>query len=217
MSQTKVIGIISYFPDDERIRKNRNKLLNNLLLTLKRLFKNIPIMIVCQNWNKEETENYSKLNVTLYHYDKLGIVGARKKLREHFLNSPYDYLIMLDDDCTVIGNEKTVDYYLKQIDDNPNCFIEFNKTLLKLFAISKTLFKEVDYDDINPENGEGFEDRIFVNKLRKLYPDKQRTFLRNGLNEYSVSTKDVFSTWYKDQDIKKMLDNTNIFIEQINK
>ena len=40
----------------------------------------------------------------LYSYNnKLGITGARKKLREIFINSEYDYLIMLDDDNRIYG------------------------------------------------------------------------------------------------------------------
>lgn len=201
---SKVIGIISYLPDDLEIRNYRKNKLLNLILNCNLLF-NIPIIIVAQNYKDEDFIHFK--NCTLYTYkNKLGITGARKELRKIFLKSNYDYLIMLDDDCELCGNSG--DRYLSQIDENPDCFIEFNKTLLKLFAISKNVFSQVDYDDINVEAGEGFEDRIFVNKLRKLYIDKRREFKNTLIEQHSISTEDKYSTWYKNQDTEKMLENT---------
>ena len=206
----KVIGIISYLPDDSNIREARLKKLGKLIISCNRLL-NLPIIIIAQNW--KNLRLYYGDNMTIYNYeDKLGIVGARKELRKKFLESDYDYLIMLDDDCEVTGTSGKE--YLKQIDDNPDCFIEYSKTLLKLFAISKTLFSQVDYEDINPEDGGGFEDRIFVNKLRKLFPDKQREFKNIKIAQHSLATRDPLSTWYTDQDIKSMLNKT---FETINK
>lgn len=127
------------------------------------------------------------------HYPKpLGITGARKELRKVFLESDYDYLIMLDDDCELEGYSGAK--YLRQIESNPGCFIEFNKTLLKLFAISREVFMKLDYDDISPEKGEGFEDRIFVNKLRNRFPSQRRTFQDTGIDQHSDSTGDELST-----------------------
>ena len=207
--QKKVIGIISYLPDDSKIRAERFRKLNELIVSCNHLL-NLPIIIIAQNWSNL---NIISSNVTIYKYEnKLGIVGARKELRKKFLKLDYDYLIMLDDDCTLYGSSG--ENYLKQIDANPDCFIEFMKTLLKLFAISKSLFAQVDYDDINPEDGEGFEDRIFVNKLRKLFPEKRREFKDAGIYQSSISTKDPLSTWYTNQNIREMLDNTFKIIEK---
>lgn len=200
----KVIGIISYLNTPVRLEK-----LKKLITKCNELF-NIPIIIIAQNW-KYITLDYN--NVTVYRYeDKLGIVNARKELRKKFLESDYDYLIMLDDDCELFGNSGKE--YLKQIDINPNCFIEFKKTLLKLFAISKFIFEKVDYDDINPEKSEGFEDRIFVNKLRVLYPDYKREFKDTGLIENSLAAQDVNSTWYKGQNLKLMIEKTKNYISK---
>ena len=206
-----VIGIISYFPDDKEITSQRYRKLCNLLSSCRRLF-NLPVIIIAQNWKSELVRVPW---ATIYRYeDKLGITGARKELRKKFLESDYDYLIMLDDDCEVIGSSGT--RYLETIYHNPGCFIEYNSTLLKLFAISKELFEQVDYDDVNPENGEGFEDRVFVNKLRNLFPDRRREFdERVGVEQHSESTADPLSTWYKGQNIKQMLKNTETIIEEV--
>lgn len=44
-----VIGIISYLPDDMKIRKSRFLKLANLVLQCNYIFNNLPIMIIAQN------------------------------------------------------------------------------------------------------------------------------------------------------------------------
>lgn len=206
----KTIGIISWFPDNEEIRRVRKNKLISLIKKCLEIF-NLPFIIIAQNYTKQDEQDILALssNITLCSYkDKLGITGARKYLRTMFLSSNHDYLIMLDDDCELFGDKYSGEAYLKQIDEHPHMFYEFNKTLLKLFAISKEIFSKEDFEDISPEKAEGFEDRIFVNKLRKKYPDKQYTFNKGTLRESSVSTKDTYSTWYSNQDINEMLNKT---------
>lgn len=205
----KAIGIISYFPDS-RIRDIRKNKLKSLIIKCREIFS-LPIIIIAQNYTSQDIDDINKLSSEIMICsvkDKLGITGARKYLRNIFLSSDYEYLIMLDDDCTISGDRKSGQLYLKQIDDNPNKFYEFNRTLLKLFAISKTIFRQVDYEDVNPENGDAFEDRVFVETLRIKFPNDRYIFNKHNLSEHSVSTKDIYSTWYTNQDIKKMLDNT---------
>ena len=212
----EVIGIISYLPDDAKIREERFKRLRNLIATCNYLFR-VDIYIVIQNYRGEESYLKRYNNVTLSNnYTRLGIVEARRRLREWFIESSYSNLIMLDDDCVIQGSPSQTVNYLKQINENRDCFIEFNGTLLKLFCISKELFRQIDYEDISVENGDGFEDRIFVNRLRKMFPDKRRIFDKCGLEELSTSTKDVLSTWYDKQDIKEMLDKTNKINAKLN-
>jgi len=213
-----VIGIISYYPDDEKIRQHRATKLYSLVAQCNYIFDNLPIIIIAQNWNDSDLYDYHKMeNVTFYTYPKLGIVGARNKLREHFLESEYNYLIMLDDDVVLKGTPKEGVQYLNQLNLYKNGFWEFNLTLLKLFAISKDLFALEKFDEnINPENEDGFEDRIFVNRLRVKYPQLKHQFNVAGLSQSSISTKDPDSTWYSNQDIKKMRDKTNNIIDNLN-
>lgn len=212
MACKKVIGIISYFPDSAEVRNQRLGKLIHLIKCCDVLF-NLPIIIIAQNWSGESQHIKSK-NVKIVEFkNALGIWGARNELRKYFINSNYDYLIMLDDDCLILGTDGKD--YLKQIDLNPDCFIEFNKTLLKLFAISKTLYKKVEIPKIEPEKQEGFEDRVFVNYLRKKYPDKRRVF-NTTLKEYSINTADKCSTWFNDKiDLKLMNNNTENIIKDI--
>jgi hypothetical protein len=195
---TKVIGIISWLPFDDT-RKIRQERLESLLVQCDNLF-NLPIIIISQNWDPSVK---TTTNCIVYSYDKLGITGARKKLREKFIESNYDYLIMLDDDCELIGKKDDADKYLNQI-DNKNGYIGiFKGTLLKLFAMPRTLMELVSYEDIEAEKGEGFEDLVFVETCKKKFPDKHFIFLKNGLDEKSNSGNDKFSTWWKGQYVKK--------------
>jgi hypothetical protein len=195
---TKVIGIISWLPFDDT-RKIRQERLESLLVQCDNLF-NLPIIIISQNWDPSVK---TTTNCIVYSYDKLGITGARKKLREKFIESNYDYLIMLDDDCELIGTKDDADKYLNQI-DNKNGYIGiFKGTLLKLFAMPRTLMELVSYEDIEAEKGEGFEDLVFVETCKKKFPGKNFIFSKNGLDEKSNSGNDKFSTWWKGQYVKK--------------
>ena len=96
---------------------------------------NLPIIIIAQNYNEDDLKQIKQINnISIYEFVKLGIVGARNALRNIFLKSSYSYLIMLDDDCSISGTKEAGQKYLSQIDENPNCYYEFNKSLLKLFA-----------------------------------------------------------------------------------
>jgi hypothetical protein len=197
---TKVIGIISWLPNNET-RKIRQERLEKLLEKCDELF-NLPILIIAQNW---DTTVKTTANCVVYSFEKLGITGARKKLREKFLESNYEYLIMLDDDCQLLGTELDANKYLEQI-DNKNGYIGiFKGTLLKLFAIPKYLMQQVNYDNIEAENGEGFEDMVFVETCKKRFPDKYFIFVRHGLSENSDSGNDRFSTWWRGQYEKKQM------------
>lgn len=205
----KAIGIISYLPEDETIRKARFEKLCKLISTCNQLF-NLPVFILVQNYHEEELKTMSGYkNVHLSeNYPRCGIVGARKKLREWFLASPYEVLIMLDDDCELTGTEEGARAYLEMIDAHPGCYGEFKGTQLKLFAVDKNILKQVDFLDVKPEDGEGFEDTLFVEKIRKKFPKKGYSFYDIELKEKSKCVGDSLSTWYNKQDVKEMLKKT---------
>ena len=206
-----VIGIISYLPDDPQVRELRFKKLCKLIDTCNSLFS-LPIYIVIQRYGEKEIQYLSRYkNVTVSdNYDKLGIVGARKALRSWFIGSKYNCLVMLDDDCDINGTKEGGARYLKTLHEFESGFGEFRGSQLKLFSITKDLIKEVDFDDsISPEEGIGFEDTIFVGRLRTMFPKKKFTYEHYQLYEKSLGARDSLSTWYKNQDLKKMLDYTH--------
>ena len=96
----KVIGIVSYFPDNINDRKKRITRFKKLLEQIGMFFSEIPIIIIAQNWNGYNPI-CNKNELIVYNYKRLGILNARKELRKKFLESEYDYLIMFDDDCII--------------------------------------------------------------------------------------------------------------------
>ena len=123
----KVFGIISYFPDNDsdyhiEMRRERSRRFKELLFRLEELWSDVDIMIIAQNWQDFQLPDI-KNKVTAYYYGKLGILGARKMLRKHFVESKYDYLIMCDDD--VILEKKTptaIKDFNKALENNPHGF-----------------------------------------------------------------------------------------------
>lgn len=164
----KCIGIISYLPPETKNNKRRSRvnLLNETIKSCDESF-DLPIIIIAQNWKDDKVE-LSK-NCIVYHYEKLGIPLARNTLRQKFLESGFDYLIMLDDDCVLSGNGEG---YLKELDENPNCvFIKYINQL-KLFAISKHIYSQVEMPNVDAEKNEGVEDEIFINIMKIKFKDK---------------------------------------------
>lgn len=205
------IGIISYFPETE-LAVTRKAKLEKLISQCDSLF-GIPIVIIAQNQGKYIPKSKSKL-VIYKHQNGLGITGARRELRTRFLNSDFDYLIMLDDDSSLIGTKRDAEVYLSQIAAHPNMFGVHKRLLLKLFAISKEVYKLVDFPEGEPAAGDYFEDMWLTMYLEKKHKDKMFTFTQ-GLREESNSNDSVTSTQYYNQiDKKQMGDKTRGMISQ---
>lgn len=191
--------------------------LNDLLSRCDELF-GLPIIIISQNWKDDVTLiKLSKSTIINYKYDiKLGITGARRELRKRFLESDYDYLIMLDDDIHLVGNKASADNYLRQIDNHPGDFGTFKQLTLQLFAISKELFSEIDYPAGEVADGDYFEDMWLIMALKKLYPDNFYSFVRGNLDPQGNAANDANSTWYHKQFVKREIgDRTRAMIKEL--
>lgn len=210
------IGIISYLPDDDSLKNKRLSKLNNLLVKCDTLFK-LPIIIIAQNWKNVNINKLKNSKIIIYSYSTpLGITGARRELRNKFINSSFDYLIMLDDDSELYGTEIGANNYLDQIKNHPNMYGVFKTMLLKLFAISKEVYKLIDFPDLEAVNGDFFEDMYLIMALNKKYPDKKFIFTRGGIDESSNSASDPLSTWYHKQFIKRnMGDRTRELVRNL--
>ena len=210
------IGIISYLPDNPSDRNVRLSRLHSLLIKCDSIFKK-DIVIIAQNWHDVTLPKLQHTNITIYKYpNKLGITGARIALREKFLASKYDYLIMLDDDADVKGTELDGLLYLQQIEAHPGMYGVFKELLLKFFAISKEMYSKAEFPRLEAENGEIFEDMWLIMYLNKKYPDKKYVFKRNGLDDVSNSGSDKYSTWYRRQFNKRQIgDKTRAMIREL--
>lgn len=194
----KVIGIVSYLPDGE-LRNIRINRLESLINKLYEVFPNIPITIIAQNW-----KDYKIEGVTALYYPKLGVLGARKKLREYFLNSTYEWLIMLDDDCEMVGDRIDGDDYLSSL-TIPNAYARLNP-VFKLFAIHRELYDKYPLVDIDYENDEGYEDHAYMMLLERV--GANRIPVHSKLRDISNSCSDPHSTLAKDKDTLVLLNRT---------
>lgn len=185
----KVFGIISYFPNNDsayhiETRRERSRRCSELLFKLEELWPDIDIIIIAQNW-RDYNQPDIKNNIIRYDYDKLGILGARKELRKKFLESDYDYLIMLDDDGMISTEDPSV--YMNIIDEHPDGMgvIRHSDCPLMLLAISKFIYTQIDMPNIDAEQGQGFEDDLFVGTCFTKFPDKCFDFPKDCIEETS--------------------------------
>lgn len=182
-----VIGICSYFPNgnDRAIRMHRFKL---LLKQLDQYFKNVPIIIVAQNWNGYKPTEEVSSGLTIFDFsEKLGILRARRTLRQKFLETHYDHIILFDDDCVISENGMELcGELLERAKANPKGFAFCKKTdvanpdqedepykpsQLNLCVISRYIFLREDFPNTDPEKNAGYEDNIFSYLLHHKYRD----------------------------------------------
>jgi len=178
----KCFGIVSWFPDIEPDRSQRQERLNRLFKQLNELWPDIDILIITQNWKTFKSIDISNKIVRKDFIDGLGILKARQTLREEFLKSKYEYLIMLDDDCIIeLKDNSLASKYMSEIDKHPNgfCFIHSNNpktkfhpyigAQLNLCAISRFIYTSEPMVPIDPQKNEGYEDSIFATLLHHKY------------------------------------------------
>jgi len=194
------IGIISYLPDDEEIRKVRIERLEKLLNQCDRHFK-LPVIIVAQNWKDYLPPQTGKKVVYLFK-EKLGITKARIELRDKFLDSTYRYLLMLDDDMAMSENQFDYDHYIRTILEYNMDYYYVDNFLNNFSCISRNGFLKVNYDEsVDAEKGTGFEDWIFNETCKKklrcykiktnLPAGNRRTFLDDKYSTWDPSNKEL--------------------------
>ena len=120
-------------------------------------------------------------------------------LRQKFLESDFNYLIMLDDDGILRGTERGGLSYLIDMAKHPYGFCEFRPSLLKLFAISKPCFELIDYPDGGADDKDPqmrfFEDMWLIRSLKRVYPERRFTHkMSMELIELSDSAYDEGNT-----------------------
>lgn len=217
----KCFGIISYFTWDQPERKQRQDRLDRLVKRLSDLWPDIPIMIIAQQWKYYKLDGKCKNPVIRFDYEKLGILGARHALRKHFLESDFDYLIMLDDDALFeLDTDNVAQEYMDEIDKHPEgfCFLQYYNSQLNLCAISKYIYLLEPIPNIDAQKSEGFEDRVWSALLHYKYPDKEFTAPK-GIRciHFKNPVEVVPSTWASQQKYnwKQMRENTVEIVEYI--
>lgn len=185
--------------------------LNNLLKRCQQNFSNIHIMIIAQNW-KDIVINDN--NIVIYSYDKLGITNAREELRKKFLETDYDWMICFDDDFELNYNPERFNEYLLKVIRNPDCFIEYENYIMNLCAMSRYIARKYSFlNHVNAEDGQGFEDWIYVSIIQKADRDHYRKFsdMQLAAKKRKELVNDKYSTWInsninKDEMTKKSIE-----------
>ena len=186
-----LIGVVSWLPPDEPRRSVRRARAIDTLRKCRAIFPSVPVLVIAQGWHPMELAGMPS-GITFSLYPRLGILGARRELRERFLQSPFDCLIMLDDDCALSGTEADGDAYLSELRSHPGCFGERAGTSLKLLSVCREVF--IDYPDVDPEAGDGYEDRAFVGALRASFPERRFAY-GSGPLANDDATSDPYTTW----------------------
>ena len=182
---SKVIGIISWLPDNIVDRSSRLMRFTRLLNGINEYFPDIPIMVIAQNWKNYMPQPQNN-DFIIYKYDKLGILQARKELRKHFLEKNYDYLIMFDDDAIIeSAQDGLVKEYFRRMDEHPNGFAfvknwgiqdlanlnPYYPSQLNLCAISRYIYEKEPMINIDPQKDEAYEDNLWSLLLHCKYSD----------------------------------------------
>ena len=218
---TKCFGIPSWLPDTEPARSKRKIRINRLLTQLSNLWPDIDILIIAQNW-QDFTPIEIPNKLIIKKYEPLGLLKARKTLREEFLAARYDYLIMLDDDAIIrCNNDWAAKEYINEIDKHPQgfCFIhgktkykydDYKAAQLNLCAISRFIYSQEPMVDIDPQKSEGFEDHLFSILLHlkwgkyEFIPPKGITHI-----QFLNAQEQIPSTWAKGKEINFKAMNFN--------
>ncbi len=217
---SKVFGVISYLPTKEPDRSQRIERLNRMFNQIHDIFGNVNWIVIAQNWKNYKQPNFIP-STSIHKEEPLGILKARKYLRNVFLSSSYDYLIMCDDDVIIETLQpNSGEFYMESIDRHPNgfMFLQYQAAQLNMCAISKDIYNKEPMVDIDPQLDDGFEDTVFSNLLHYKYPSKE--FKCNSLKCIQFNNKNEVapSTWSNTRhNYGRMSKVTNYFIERFKK
>lgn len=209
---SKCFGIISWLPNDAKNRQARIDRLNKMFEQIKNIFGDVEYLIVAQNWKDYKVPEF--VHATIYNYDKLGILNARKTLGKHFLESSYDYLIMCDDDIVLeVDKDFSKDYFFDELDKHPNgfMFLQYGWSLT-FCAVSRYIYSQTSMVDIDPEKNEGYEDVVYPWLLH--YKHTNNEFKINGIKfvqHQQQYTKELKSTWNNSMTNHNKLHNLSRF------
>lgn len=203
MSATRfglMLGVISYLPDDVRIRdvrwKTTKKCIQNLLDISG--WVGTPLNIVTTNWRDEEREEIirsvgSAIQPIFYCVspERRGAAVSRNILLRTFYNSDHDYLLMCDDDAHIYPYYRLEDFF-RLLSTRPSVCLEKRLFHICAHLANSAPFKEKNMKDpdfcrnwVFSVGGDhaGRCPQIFAN-FKKLFGSEiyQREYLYNDLH-----------------------------------
>ena len=221
----KVVGIVSYLPANNY--QARQQRLLRLLGQLKAYWPSIPIIIIAQNW-RDNNFLPKDLNIKVFNYKGgLGILKARQTLREKFLETDYEQIIMFDDDAVISTNPAAAQRFLEECDKHPNGFMFlkgwrkdplgiYNPAQLNGCVISRWLYAaEPIRDQWNPQEKGVYEDVIYSHLFHWKYPEYEFEVPDFQCIQWSNQQYKVASTWKTTQ--RDCVSRTRRLMEEVKK
>lgn len=219
----KCFGIVSWFPDREPDRAQRQERINRLFKQLEAFWPDIDILIITQNW-KDFVPTEIKNNINCIDFkDGLGILKARQTLRDEFLKTNYDYIIMFDDDAIIKQDSpELATKFIQNIENHPKgfCFVKGNNAKkynpycgaqLNLCAISRFIYQQEPMINVDPQKSQGYEDMLFATLLHHKYADYEFDLPAGIYCTQFKNTKEVAPTTWGTQkgiDYRQIQTNT---------
>lgn len=224
----KVIGIVSYLPSDFNRQNRKNRFLS-LLAQLNHYWPELPIIIIAQNWGQENIippKYIEKIDV--FYYDKpLGILKARQLLREKFLETNYEQLIMFDDDAIIATTDEYAQKFIQACDDHPKGFMFlkghrrdplgiYDPAQLNGCCISRWLIEaEPIRDEWDPQKYGIFEDVVYAHLFHWKYPEYEFDTIGLACVQWSNPKYPLKSTWVITD--KQCVHKTALYLQQLRK
>lgn len=195
-----MIGIISYLPDDEIVRNVRYWRFRGLLRKLKATFPDEKIVVVGQNYTDAEVEQID-LSIDVRRYAKLGVIGARNTLRQIFLDSNEEYIILYDDDSEICCNvEDGGKKFIECLKTNKYGWVSDKTHNLKNVGLRRSIVEKVVHRTVNnqPDDYFFFCDLVEALGMTENYQPLIDDGLRPFIVDTSLYTGDEYSIAYKD-------------------
>lgn len=218
--------MISYLPSREPDRSLRRERLDRLFKNVKNVFGDVRYIIVAQNWKDYRVPMFAHADV-IRRESGIGIMNARNELRDAFLSSGADWLVMMDDDCIIRETSKGAGkafLALLRGKSEGFCFRkdgegEYCPSQLNMCAVSRELYRREPLPPIDPERDEGFEDLVWSNYLHFKFPGLEFDVDGIECDHFKNPSEKAPSTWAdeKPRDWQRMLDFSYGCIEEFRK
>lgn len=143
MSNNVLIGIVSYLPDDGKIRTKRLEGIRLQAEKIRSIYPDNEFVVIAQNYREDEL--ITDLDITYKVYSEpLGAGRARNLLLEYFYESDYDFLMLCDDD-TIWYPYYDIAGFFKHINSKPEDF--YDAMAISLLEPEYHPYKKANYED----------------------------------------------------------------------
>ena len=143
MKNNVMVGIVSYLPDNEQIRKKRLDAIKIQAEYIRKVYPDNEFVVVAQNY--KENDFISDMDITyIVSETPLGAGKARNVILETFYKSNYDFLMLCDDD-TIWYPYYDIEGFFYHINSKPEDF--YSVMGISLLEPEYHPYKKSNYED----------------------------------------------------------------------